>query len=67
MPFEELLYKGQAFPCYGEARDDKQRHLLEVVKKSQMAERMAQLVNGVARLRTNLGVGFASCGGPNAF
>lgn len=67
VPFEELLYKGQAFHFYGEPRDDKQRQILEAVKKSRLAERMAQLVNGVVRLRTNLGVGFASCGAPNAF
>lgn len=67
VPFEELLYKGQAYPIYGDARDDKQRQLIELARKSQLAERMAQLVNGATRLRTNLAVGFTSCGQANAF
>jgi hypothetical protein len=67
VPFEELLYKGQAAPFYGDAKGERQQQLMEVVKKTQLAERMARLVNGTVRLRTNLNVGFASCGRANAF
>lgn len=67
VPFEELLFKGRAAPFYDDARGDTQKQIAEAVKKSQFAERMANLVNGVVRLKTNLNVGFASCGQPNAF
>ncbi len=67
LPFEELLYKGQAVPFYGTPRTDRQQQFLDIVKRSQLAERMAQLVNGTTRLRTNLGIGFAACDSANAF
>lgn len=67
LPLEQLFYKGQAMPFYGEARSEQHRQLLDAAKKAQLAERMARLVNGTVHLKTNLGVGFASCGQPNAF
>jgi hypothetical protein len=66
VPFEELLYKGKTVPFYSETRAPQHERLEEAVKRSRMAESMAQ-VAGAARLRRDLGVGFASCGRPNAF
>ncbi|MBK6008674.1 hypothetical protein JJB11_21445 [Ramlibacter ginsenosidimutans] len=67
LPLEQLFYKGQAVPFYGTARSERQQELLDIAKKTQFAERMARLVNSAVHLKTNLGVGFASCGQPNAF
>lgn len=67
VPFEELLYKGQAIPFYGNASGELQQMILNSVKRSQLAERMARLTTATVRLRTNLGIGFASCGQTNAF
>lgn len=65
--FEELLYKGRASPFYGNASNPKQHQLLDAVKRSGLAERMAQLTDRVVRLRSNLGIGFESCGSAQAF
>lgn len=67
VPFEELLYKGQAIPGYGTAQSELQQMILDTVKRGQLAERMARLTNGTIRLRTNLAIVFKSCGSPNAF
>lgn len=67
MPFEELLYKGAAVSFYGNANSQQQVQILEQVKRFQLAERMAQVTNASVRLRQNLGIGFQSCGNPNAF
>ena len=67
IPFEELLYKGRAVPFYGDTKTPQQAQILEAIKKSKLAERMAQLTQGTTRLRKDLGVGFESCGNPNAF
>lgn len=65
IPTVELLWSGKAFPFYGEASQDRQQNLLAIVRHEQMAERMAAVASGF-RLRQNIGVGFASCGEPNA-
>lgn len=67
VPFEERLYTGTATPFYGSAADSELQPVLDAVKRAQLAERMATMVNASLRLKTNLGVGFASCGRPNAF
>lgn len=54
-------------PFYGETKTEKQQQLMDVVKRTQLAERMARLVNGTTHLHSNLGVGFDSCGQANAF
>lgn len=67
LPFAELLWKGQAVPFYGTANTAQQEQILDAIKKSNLAERMAQVVNGSVRLHHNLNVGFTSCGYANAF
>lgn len=67
LPFAQLLWKGQAVPFYGNAQTQRQEQILEAVRRSNLAERMASVVNSSVRLHHNLGVGFASCGNPNAF
>ncbi|MDD5470489.1 MAG: DUF4344 domain-containing metallopeptidase [Sideroxydans sp.] len=67
LPFEELLYKGRALPFYGETKTPQQTQILEFIKESKLAERMAQLTQGTTRLRHDLNIGFESCGNPNAF
>lgn len=67
IPFEEFLYKGRAFPFYGDTKTQQQTQLLEFLKESKLAERMAQLTQGTTRLRHDLNIGFESCGNPNAF
>lgn len=67
IPFEELFYKGRAVPFYGTASTTEQEDILDGIKKAKLAERMAQLTQGTTRLRQNLGIGFESCGRPNAF
>ncbi|TWO71453.1 hypothetical protein FN976_11090 [Caenimonas sedimenti] len=66
LPFEELLYTGRALPFYEPASGGGfQAQIEQAVRRSNLAERMAQLAHGI-RWRTNLSVGFASCGSPNA-
>lgn len=67
IPFEELLYKGRVLPFYGDIQTPKQAQILEAIKRSKFAERMAQLTQGTTRLRQDLSIGFESCGNPNAF
>jgi hypothetical protein len=67
IPFEEHLYKGVAVPFYKDGSNPEQQKLLEMVKRSQLAERMASVVNGTIRLKSSIGVGFESCGQVNAF
>lgn len=67
IPFEELLYKGRAVPFYGKTVNDRQAQLVEALKRSRTAERMAELTQGTLRLRHDVAVGFESCGFPNAF
>lgn len=67
IPFEELLYKGRVVPFYGDTKTPQQARILEAIKQSKLAERMAQLTQGTTRLRQDLNIGFESCGNPNAF
>lgn len=67
LPFEELLYKGRAVPFYGAANTPQQDQILDMIKQSHLAERMAQLTQSTTRIKRDLGIGFQSCGGPNAF
>lgn len=67
VPFEEIFYKGRAVAFYGETDTSEHAQVLQVLKSSKLAERMAQLTQGTIRLRTNLNIGFESCGKPNAF
>lgn len=67
LPFAELLWEGQAVPFYGKAQTQRQSQILAIVQRSNLAERMAHVVNSTVRLHHNLGIGFTSCGNPNAF
>ena len=67
LPLEQLLYKGMAVPFYGDAASAGQQQLLDAVKRSNLAERMASMTNLNMRLKHNIGVGFESCGSINAF
>lgn len=67
VPFEELFYKGRVVPFYGTTNTPQQEKILDAVKNSHLAERMAQLTQSTTRLRQNLGIEFESCGKPNAF
>jgi hypothetical protein len=51
IPLEELFYKGKAIPFYGDSTAPQQTQLLEALKKSRMAERMATLTQSSLRLR----------------
>lgn len=66
-PIDMLLDKGRAVPFYGSAGAESSGMLLDVLKRSQLAERMATLVNASLYLRQDLQVGFESCGQVNAF
>jgi hypothetical protein len=57
IPFDERLYTGAATPFYGPATDSELQPVLGAVKRAQLAERMATMVNTSLRLRTNLGFG----------
>ncbi len=67
LPLEQLLYKGMAIPFYGNADNAGQQQLLDAVRRSNLAERMASMTNSTMRLKNNIGVGFESCGTVNAF
>ncbi|MBK4736788.1 DUF4344 domain-containing metallopeptidase [Noviherbaspirillum pedocola] len=65
IPTVELLWTGKAVPFYGNASDEEQQKVMVAVRSDHMAERMAAIAQGF-RLRSNIAVGFASCGQPNA-
>ncbi len=67
LPFEQLLYKGRAIPFYGNSPDVTQQRLLDAVKRSNLSERMAGLTTSALHLKSDIGVGFESCGSVNAF
>ena len=67
VPFEQLLYKGKAVPFYNDSPNPEQQKLLDGVKSGHLAERMASLVNSSLLVKSDIGVGFASCGQVNAF
>jgi hypothetical protein len=67
LPLIEHLYHGQAVPFYAETSNPELSPILSAVKRAQLAERMAAVVNGTLRMKSNIGVGFASCGQENAF
>lgn len=66
-PFEQLLYKGRAVPFYNDSSNPGQQKYIEGVKGAHLAERMASLVSGSLRMKSDIGVGFESCGQVNAF
>ena len=67
IPFEQLLYKGQAIPFYNDSNNPDLQKYINGLKTSQMAERMASLVNSSLFLKSDIGVGIESCGQVNAF
>jgi hypothetical protein len=67
VPFEHLLYKGQATPFYNDSTDSEQQKYISGIKGSKLAERMASLVTGSLRMKSDIGIGFESCGRVNAF
>lgn len=67
LPLEQFLYKGQAFPFYNDASDSEQQKLIQVVRNARLAENMAFVATTSLRLRSDIRVGFESCGTANAF
>ncbi len=67
LPLEQFLYKGRAIPFYGTSSDPAQQKMLDVVQKFQFSERMTSIANTTVRLKSDLGIGFESCGEVNAF
>lgn len=66
-PTERLFDQGRAIPFYNQPRNPDHEKFAEVARRSHLAERMAGLVNHSLLLRADIGVGFESCGRPNAF
>lgn len=62
----ELLWKGNATSYYGESGNSRQAEILQLMRDSKMAERMAMVAQGF-RLRSDIAVGFESCGKANAY
>lgn len=67
IPFEQLLYKGRAVPFYNDSNNPAQQKYIEGIKGAHLAERMASLVSGSLMMKSDIGVGFESCGQVNAF
>lgn len=67
LPFEQLLYKGKAVPFYNDSINPDQQKYIDAVRSSDLAERMSSLVSNSLRLKSNIGIGFESCGRINAF
>ncbi len=67
LPFEQLLYKGRAVPFYNDSNSPEQQKYIDGIRGSQLAERMASLVSGSLMMKSDIGVGFESCGQVNAF
>lgn len=66
LPLEQYLYKGKAIPFYNQPTDSRHQKYAEIMASTQLAERMAAVVNGALMLKSDIGVGFESCGYPNA-
>lgn len=66
-PMEHLLWKGNALPFYGQPSSAESKRLLELLQRSNLAERMAYFAQSRFRLRANLAIGFQDCGNANAF
>lgn len=67
LPLEQFLYEGKAIPFYTDSPNSEQQLFINLAKRDQLAERMASILNGALRMKTNIGVGFESCGNVNAF
>jgi hypothetical protein len=67
LPFEQLLYKGRAVPFYNDSNNPEQQKYIDGIRSSRLAERMANLVSGSLMMKSDIGVGFESCGQVNAF
>lgn len=67
LPFEQLLYKGRAVPFYNDSSNQEQQKYIDGVRSVHLAERMANLVSGTLMMKSDIGVGFESCGRVNAF
>ena len=63
----QAMAQARATPFYGDPGEPAQLPLLEVIKGSQLAERMAAVINTSLTLRSDLHVGFRSCKVANAF
>lgn len=66
LPFEQLLYKGRAIAFYNQSTDSSQQKYIDAIKQSQLAERMANIISGSLMIKSDIGIGFESCGEPNA-
>ena len=67
LPFEQLLYKGRAVPFYNDSSNPEQQKYIDIIKGTQLAERMSSLVTGSLMLKGDIGVNFESCSQINAF
>ncbi len=67
IPFEQLLYKGRAVPFYNNSTNPEQQKYIDGIKGAHLAERMATLVSSSLMMKSDIGVGFESCGQINAF
>lgn len=67
IPLEQLLYKGRAVPFYNDSNNPEQQKYIDGIKDAHLAERMASLVSGSLMMKSDIGVGFESCGQVNAF
>lgn len=66
-PVESVLDKGKVTASYGPDLPSDPRHLVEGVKRGQLAERMASVAGSSFLLRHDLQVTFESCAAPRAF
>jgi len=67
VPLEQLLYKGRGVPFYNDSSNPDQQRIIDALKRAQLAERMASIITNVLRVKSDIGVGFESCGRVNAF
>ena len=66
-PLEDVFYRGKVVPLYGKASTPRQQAILDKFREEHLAETLAKTVQDTVRLKRSLGIGFKSCGAPNAF
>ena len=64
-PVDLIFDRGKAIPYYG-APGAQFQNLGDAIRQSQLAEKMAGLVNSTVLLKSNIGIGFDLCGHANA-
>lgn len=66
-PIQKFLDKGRVTAFYGAAPSSDPLHMVDAIRRSGLAERMATLAGATLLLRRDLQVGFEACGRPEAF